>query len=191
MRQSHGFSAVLSAKVNMTPLSSSSATFRSKADCGQKPRDGRPLLRRRTKPGLAMGTPPRRATPCLNGVLLLSHRTSLHRRVSRRAGAPPQRHEATCGWSMTIRPRVRPAGDGRSREKMVYPPGEQNFIYHCAILSLQTKKSDRSRSYRLLLSSQLIWRCGQSDPELCWSSRFRCRTRKPVSRSCRSVRYPL
>ncbi len=38
------------------------------------------------------------------------------------------------------------------------------------------KKSDRSRSYRYF-SSQLIWRCGQSDPELCWSSRFRCRTR--------------
>ena len=26
------------------------------------------------------------------------------------------------------------------------------------------------------MSSQLIWRCERSGPELCWSNRFRCRT---------------
>ena len=61
------------------------------------------------------------------------------------------------------------------QEKVVQSPGEQNFINHYAILF---RAKERPKPLLLITySSQLIWRCEQSGPELCWSNQFRCRTR--------------
>ncbi len=60
----------------------------STAGCGKTVRR-QTLLCRRTKPRPANRTPPRIATPFLNGVLLLNHRILLHPQVSTREGVRP------------------------------------------------------------------------------------------------------
>ncbi len=162
------------------------------ADCGQAVRR-QTLLRRRTKPGPANRHAAAQGDALFKrGVVAQPQNFFFTGGFRESRCAPCSATEAfTCGWSMTISSRSSSWRREMTGEMVSFTGRAKNFIYHCAILSLQTKKERPKSLLQITFSSQLIWRCGQSDPELCWVAGFVVVPGKPVSRSCRSVRYLL